>query len=136
MKLRPVDLQAISDHYDGGIASADAYLGELFAEFRRLQLYDEALIVVTSDHGESLGEHDQIGHGGLYLEQLLVPLIIKLPASWAAPRGRVAQPVALLDVLPTILSACGIPLPADLDGRSLLPLLWGTGRDDDISSPR
>jgi arylsulfatase A-like enzyme len=125
MDLRPVDLRAISDHYDGGIASADAYVGEIFAELRRLGIYDEALIVVTSDHGESLGEHDQIGHGGLYLEQLLVPLLIKLPASWAVPPQRIPDPVALVDVLPTILSACQVPLPAKIDGHSLLPLIWG-----------
>lgn len=127
MSLRPIDLRGISDHYDGGIASADAYVADIFAELRRLQLYDEALIIVTSDHGESLGEHDQIGHGGLYLEQLLVPLIIKLPASWAVPPQRIPDPVALVDVLPTILSACGVALPADLDGHSLLPLIWGRG---------
>ncbi len=130
-QLRPVDLTAISDHYDGGIASADAYLGDLFATLRERGLYDDALIVVTSDHGESLGEHGQIGHGGLYLEQLLVPLIVKFPKAWGIGPRRVSRPVALIDVMPTVLQACGVALPAGLDGRSLLPLVRGQpgGRD-------
>lgn len=125
MSLRPEDLRAISDHYDGGIASADDYVGRLIARLRELDLYDEALLVVTSDHGESLGTHEQIGHGGLYVEQLLVPLIVKFPHSWNVPPQRVAAPVALLDVMPTLCAAGGIEVPADLDGRSLLPLLRG-----------
>ena len=123
MVLNDADLQAISDHYDGGIASADAYVGELLDELRQLRLYDEALIVVTADHGESLGEHDQIGHGGLYLEQLLVPLIVKFPASWQIAPAVIDDPVEMVDVMPTVCDACGLDLPDHLDGRSLLPLI-------------
>jgi arylsulfatase A-like enzyme len=87
---------------------------------RELGLYDEALILVTSDHGESLGTHGQIGHGGLFLEQLMVPLIIKFPSSWSWDSQVVEDPVELVDVMPTILGACGIEAPPGLDGRSLI----------------
>lgn len=122
MQLTADDLRAISDHYDGGIASADAYLGTLFDALREMDLYDQALIVFTSDHGESLGGHGQIGHGGLYLEQLMVPLIFKFPASWKLQPQVIGDPVELLDVMPTILEACNVELPPALDGRSLLPV--------------
>lgn len=129
MDLAPDDLRAISDHYDGGIASADAWMGELFAELRAAGLYDEALIVVTSDHGESLGERGDTGHGGLSLEQILVPLILKWPASWGVTPGWVEEPVELADLMPTILEIADIPVPAGLDGRSLLPLVEGGATD-------
>ncbi len=117
------DLQAVSDHYDGGISSLDVAFGELIDGLRRQGLYDSTLIVVTSDHGEALGEHGQIGHGGLYLEQLRVPLVVKLPAGFGVPPGRIAAPVGLVDLMPTVLEICGVEPQAGLDGRSLLPLL-------------
>jgi arylsulfatase A-like enzyme len=123
MELSPADITAINDHYDGGIASVDAYLGDFFDKLRVQGLYDEALIVVTSDHGESLGTHDQIGHGGLYLEQLLVPLIIKYPASWSVAPREISNPVELLNLMPTLLDACGIKNSSDIDGQTLAPLL-------------
>ncbi|MFQ5492256.1 MAG: sulfatase, partial [Phycisphaerae bacterium] len=101
-------------------------MGDLFDTLRKMDLYEQALIVVTSDHGESLGGHNQIGHGGLYLEQLMVPLIVKFPASWKQKPMVVAQPIELLDVMPTILDACGITPPNDLDGQSLLPFMDNT----------
>jgi arylsulfatase A-like enzyme len=123
VKLTRRDLQAVSDHYDSGIACADADLGALFDALRAMRLYEEALIIVTSDHGESLGSHDQIGHGGLYLEQLRVPLIIKFPVSWKIAPRVIDEPVELVDLMPTAYDACGIELPQGLDGRSLMPLI-------------
>jgi hypothetical protein len=122
------DLQAISDHYDGGIASADAYVGELFDLLKATGRYEEAMIVVTSDHGDALGEHGQIGHGGLYLEQIMVPLIMKMPASWEIGRARIDAPAELVDVMPTVLQAAGARVQEDVDGHSLLPLMKGPAR--------
>jgi arylsulfatase A-like enzyme len=124
-ELSERDLRAISDHYDAGIAAADAALGRVLDALRAAGEYDEALIAVTSDHGESLGEHGRIGHGEMYVEHLLVPLVMKLPASWARPPARNAGPVELVDVLPTVLDVCGLEPPSELDGRSLLPVLLG-----------
>lgn len=130
--LRPRDLTALTDHYDGGILAADAELGHLFEGLRSRGLYERALIVVTSAHGESLGEHGQVGHGGLFLEQLRVPLLLKLPASWNLAPARVGEPVEMVDLLPTLFALCGLPVPADLDGRSLLPTLFRGVRGRDV----
>ena len=121
------DLQAISDHYDGGVRSADAYLGRLFDELRERGLFEDALIVVTSDHGESLGERGIIGHGGLYPEQLMVPLILKTPRRWRVPPTVVEEPVELVDLWPTLVQMCGAELDETIDGASLVPLLLRRG---------
>lgn len=106
--------------YDGEIAAADAVVGELLDELRRLDVFDRALIVFLSDHGEGLGEHGEEEHGlFLYRATLQVPLIVKLPGG-ADAGASVARPVSLVDVFPTILEGLGMPIPASVDGRSLL----------------
>ncbi|HYG62610.1 MAG TPA: sulfatase-like hydrolase/transferase [Thermoanaerobaculia bacterium] len=107
--------------YDGEIAAVDAVVGGFLDELRQLGTYDDAIIVLTSDHGEGLGEHGEREHGiFLYRESLQVPLLVKLPG---ARRGgtRVAAPVQLVDVMPTVLSLTGQKAPArePLDGTSL-----------------
>ncbi|MEX1025688.1 MAG: sulfatase [Planctomycetota bacterium] len=119
------DRVAISDHYDGGVVYADDRMGAFFDGLRERGLWDEALIVVTSDHGESLGAHGQLGHGGLYPEQLFVPLIAKFPASWRVAPRRVADAVELTDLLPTLCEIVRQPIPEGVDGRSLLGAIDG-----------
>jgi arylsulfatase A-like enzyme len=128
--LASADLTALSDHYDAAVLCADDLLGRFFDELRARGLYERALIVVTSSHGESLGERGVVGHGGLYLEQLLVPLIVKFPQAWNTTPATITESVELVDLLPTLFALCGIPAEKDLDGRSLLPILRGVrGRD-------
>jgi arylsulfatase A-like enzyme/Flp pilus assembly protein TadD len=106
--------------YDGEIASADHIVGELVSELRRLDVYDKALIVLLSDHGEGLGEHGEDEHGVfLYDEAIHVPLLVKLPA---AQRGGATteRPVQLLDVAPTLLGLLGLDVPKVMPGVSLL----------------
>jgi arylsulfatase A-like enzyme/Flp pilus assembly protein TadD len=108
------------DPYDGEVAAADRVVGELLAELDRLQLYDRALIILLSDHGEGLGDHGEREHGLLlYREALQVPLLIKLPG---AERGgsRVAETAQLVDLFPTLLSLLGQEIPRELPGRPLL----------------
>ena len=91
--------------------------------------YNEALIIIISRFtGESLGENGRLGHGGLYLEELMVPLIIKPPASWDWHPQVIEQPVELVDVMPNHPGKrVAIALPNELDGRSLLPMIQGRG---------
>ncbi|MGZ6970779.1 MAG: sulfatase, partial [Thermoanaerobaculia bacterium] len=105
--------------YDGEIAFADSIVGTLVADLRRLGLYDGTLLVVLSDHGEGLGDHGEQEHGILlYREALQVPLIVKLPGSHR--RGtRVAEPVGLVDVLPTLAGELGLAPPPGLPGIDL-----------------
>jgi len=95
--------------YDGEIAFDDAQLGRLFARLRQLKLYEGALIVLASDHGESLGEHGEAEHGFfIYNATVHVPLILKLPGP--SPRSRVVtDPAGLVDIAPTIAELCRIP---------------------------
>ena len=106
--------------YDGEIAAADAIVGDLLAELKRLEVYDEALVILLSDHGEGLNEHGEEEHGVLlYREAIHVPLLLKLPEGRRAGET-VEAPVELTDVLPTVLSLLDLPVPEKLSGRSLL----------------
>ena len=109
--------------YDGEIATADAVVGELVAELRRLGVYDRALVVLLADHGEGLGDHGEEEHGILlYTEDIHVPLLLKLPQERLAG-GTAEAPAQLTDVVPTVLDLLGIAKPAALRGASLLGLL-------------
>jgi arylsulfatase A-like enzyme/Flp pilus assembly protein TadD len=106
--------------YDGEIAYSDSAVGKLLDQLRKHGLYDETLIAVMADHGESLGAHGENTHGiFLYDETLHVPLLIKLPLNNAAGK-QVETRVSLIDVAPTILSAAKLSLPKQMQGESLL----------------
>lgn len=113
--------------YDGEIAYADQIVGRFIAELRQRGVYDDATVILLSDHGEGLGDHDEEEHGVfLYNATTHVPLIIKLPRSASAGR-RVSAPVQHADLLPTLLDLAGMPRAEGLRGRSLRPLLEGSG---------
>ena len=121
----PPDRFARYEPYDGEIAYADEIVGRLFDYLRARGLYDDALIVLLSDHGEGLGDHGEQEHGVfLYDEAIRVPLVVKLPGAREAGR-RVSVPVQHIDLLPTLLDLTGAPGPEGLRGRSLRPLLTG-----------
>jgi arylsulfatase A-like enzyme/thioredoxin-like negative regulator of GroEL len=112
-----------ADPYDGEIAYMDSAVGKLFNYLRRQGLYDQALVAVMSDHGESLGAHGEKMHGiFLYDETIHVPLLFKLPGAILAGK-RVSARVRLVDVAPTMLSMLSIPLPPTFQGESLVPLM-------------
>ncbi len=107
------------DPYDGEIAYADEIVGRFVQALKARDLYDEAMILVVSDHGEGLGDHGEQEHGlFLYDESVRVPFIVKQPASEGAGR-RVAAPVQHIDIVPTILDLVRAPAPGGLRGRSL-----------------
>jgi len=115
--------------YLGAIALMDAQIKRLLIDLELRHLLDCTLIVVAGDHGESLGEHGEDGHGMLlYQSTLRVPLLIRMPG--VTPR-RVSDAVRLIDVMPTVLDALGAAVPAG-DGVSLLPLINGTATHLDV----
>jgi arylsulfatase A-like enzyme/Flp pilus assembly protein TadD len=115
-----------ADPYDGEIAYSDASLGKLFSYLRQRGLYDRTMIVMMSDHGESLGAHGESMHGiFLYDETIHVPLLFKLPGEILA-RRRVSTRVRLVDVAPTLLSMLSLPLPPTFQGESMVPLMKGS----------
>jgi len=113
--------QSISAMYDGCLAYADHKVGELLDWLRDRSMYDSALIVVLSDHGEEFLEHGMLGHNQEgYEETVAIPLIMKLPGQ--AWRGRrVGSLTAMIDVMPTVLGVTGVKAPATLQGFSLVP---------------
>jgi len=118
--------------YDGEVAAADEVVGNLLDELRSLGVYEKAMIVFLSDHGESLGDHGEDEHGiFLYRSTLQVPLIMKLPRGQRA--GQTADyPVQLIDVYPTLVSALGLPHREHLQGTPLLAQPRPEPRDNPI----
>ena len=91
-----------ADPYDGEVAAADAVVGAFLDELKRLGVYDRAIVVFFSDHGEGLGDHGEQQHGiFLYRESIQVPLLLKLPGGALAGKS-VASPVQLSDVFTTV----------------------------------
>lgn len=113
--------------YAGEVAWTDELIGRWRASLDRLGLGEETLMVVTSDHGEGLGEHDEQLHGFFaYQSTLRVPLIFHGPGIEVG--GRLAGPVGLVDLFPTVLDLLDVPGSADpLSGRSLAAALRGEG---------
>ena len=110
--------------YDGEIAFADAQVGRLVHHLKEKGIYENTVIVLAGDHGEGLGEHGEKTHGFfIYNATMHVPLIIRVPGS---PGGRtVAEPVSLVDLMPTMLGAVGVEVPAQVQGKSLLARVGG-----------
>ncbi len=110
------------DLYSGEIAYTDSQLGRLFDYLKTQNLLDRTLIVITADHGESLGEHGEETHGVfLYDATLHVPLIMAGPG---IPAGKViAQQVRSIDIMPTILAFLNLPPGKEAQGVNLLPLI-------------
>ena len=97
--------------YDGEIAAADAIVGELVRSLKASGLYDSAIIIFTSDHGEGLWDHGEDQHGILlYREALWVPLLVKLPGSHQA--DSISRPTPLAHLFGTVLRLVGIDLPS------------------------
>jgi len=118
--LPPPEYRTHRDPYDDEIEYADTIVGRFLSTLRSAGLYDDALIIITSDHGEGLGDHGEDEHGVfLYREAIQIPLLVKLPKSRRAGES-VSAPVSLVDLAPTVLSVTGISTPARFDGRDLL----------------
>ncbi len=119
--------------YDGEIAYADEILGRLVRYLKSHQLYDRSTVVVLSDHGEGLGDHGEQEHGlFVYDEAIHVPLVIKQESNVGAGR-RVGSLVQHIDLVPTILDLVKAPGSGHFRGRSLKPVLDGTGTLPELS---
>ena len=119
----PEPLRSRYSHpYDGEVAAADAVVGDLLDHLRRTGVYDRAIVIVTSDHGEGLGDHGEEQHSILlYREAIQVPLLVKLPGRFRAGE-RVKAPAQLADIAATVAELVGVEAPATSSGRSLLNL--------------
>lgn len=119
-----------NEPYSGEIAYVDSWIGQVVDRLRALGAYDNTLLVITADHGESLGEHGESSHGYfVYQSTQHVPLVIR------APHGRKGREftgrVSLVDLMPTVLDLTGLKTPAAVQGASLRNGLEG-GRAPDV----
>jgi len=109
--------------YYGAISFIDAHIGRFLAALKRKGIYDDSLILFTSDHGDMMGDHHHWRKTYAFEGSSHIPFIVKWPKGMEAglKRGsRLDGPVELRDVLPTFLDAAGVPIPPAVDGRSLL----------------
>ena len=115
--------------YLGEIAFTDSELGRLWRWLEDSGLDDDLFLVFASDHGESLGEHQESSHGFfVYQEAIHVPLIFVTPF----PRFQglsSEEVVSLVDIMPTLLEMTGLPVPAEVQGESLLPCFFRPAKD-------
>ena len=128
----PYASEYASNPYDGEIAFADAQVGRLLRFLKDKGLYQHTVIVLSGDHGESLGEHGEKTHGFfIYNATMHVPLMIRLPGKSEALK--LDAPVSLVDLMPTVLSVVGAEIPSQVQGRSLLPVIHGDKIDRERS---
>jgi arylsulfatase A-like enzyme len=133
-KLIDLNLSSVSEregellesYYDAEVAAADAEVALLFAELEQRNFLDDAIVLVTADHGEEFRDHGSFSHGtSLYNEVVRVPLILLAPGF--QPGHVVERNVSLVDVAPTILDLVHLPPEGRFEGRSLVPLLLKKG---------
>jgi arylsulfatase A-like enzyme len=107
--------------YYGGVRFTDEYIGKVEAHLRGLGIWDDTMIVITADHGEEFMEHGGWWHGTtLYEEQIHVPLLVKWPKGKVGAPARVDDhPVRHIDIVPTLLTQAGAPIPAAMQGIDL-----------------
>ena len=119
------------DPYSGEISFADRELGRIFKELDDMGQLDNTLVIFTSDHGDSLGEHGEKTHGlFIYDSTTRVPLLMAGPGVKVG--GRVDQQVRTVDIVPTVMDILGLPGAEGLDGKSLLPL-WEGNTDERLA---
>ncbi len=117
--------------YYGLVGKVDHYFGALMDFLRVTRRLDDTLVVLTSDHGELLGDHYLFGKRGWFDAAFQVPLLVRDPDLPRARRGAVVEGFTeSVDVMPTILEWLGLPLPRQCDGRSLLPVMAGAPAAD------
>ncbi len=133
-RIPPPILQRLRRCYYGQISHIDYQLGRLFGELKTRGLYDNTIIVITSDHGEHLGDHRLFAKSTFLESSARVPIILRLPREFGLYNRRVDKPALTADIAPTLLELAGLQPDAAMDGVSLLDLpddrvMFGETRD-------
>lgn len=121
-KLTPAAVRELRHGYLANISYLDAQLGKVLDELDRLELADHTIVVFWSDHGYHLGEHSLWAKTSTFELDARVPLLVAVPKLTAAG-ARTDSLAELLDLYPTLVDLCGLPMPPGLDGTSLVPVL-------------
>jgi len=124
-KDRPTK-EAFEKNFLRCVKSLDRSVGNIMQTLKDLKLDDNTVVLFLSDHGYLWGEHGLGGKWLLYEESIRVPIIIREPGRSGSSRGKTLDELALnIDIAPTVLDMAGIQIPAEMDGRSMYPLLRG-----------
>jgi choline-sulfatase len=119
-------LREVIAHYYGAVSLVDKHMGRVLAAVNELGMREDTIVIFTADHGNMLGERNRMFKGVMYESSARVPLLVRAPGR--IPAGRVND--AVLDnatLMPTLLDLAGLAVPAGVQGRSLAPLMRGTG---------
>ncbi len=125
LNLSPEEIDYVIALYDAGINYVDDEIGELVKKLKKLNIFNNSVIIITADHGERLGERGRVGHGREASRIVThVPLIMRIPG---IGQGKVIEEIAeSIDITPTILDILDISLPEGMQGKSILPLIKGS----------
>jgi len=111
----------VKSRYDAEIAYVDFFLGKVFDYLKKYELLDNTFILITSDHGENLGDHQLASHAFCLYDTLIhIPLIINFP-KYTSSRKRISNIVSTVDIFPTLISILNIERKDAIDGRNLIP---------------
>ncbi|MBU7005046.1 MAG: sulfatase-like hydrolase/transferase, partial [Theionarchaea archaeon] len=119
------DWRRVISNYWGLCSLVDTHVGTILNSLRKYGVYDDTIIVFTSDHGDMMGSHRLLAKCVMFEEALKVPMMVKLPGRTEG--ARIANPVSQIDLIPTLLDAMEEDAPSSLQGRSLMPLIEGEG---------
>ncbi|MBQ1862392.1 MAG: sulfatase [Clostridia bacterium] len=122
------DAEYVNAQYDGAVAYLDSCLSQIFTKIADLGIEEETIVILTSDHGETLNEHEcYYDHHGLYDCTLVVPFAIRYKGH--LPEGkRFSEFCQLKDIMPTLLDIIGIKSGIKFDGQSMMNLVYNTGK--------
>lgn len=126
-KLDEKDLQFVVDQYDNGVRGFDDFLGQVIVVLEDKKLIDNTIIIIQSEHGESLGERGYIAHYDIHETEIHTPLMILVPS---VGRGkRILSFASPVDIVPTVLDLFGFKTSQKIEGKSLVSLLNGKEKD-------
>ncbi len=120
------NIQLLRAIYLGLASEVDHHIGRVISYLKESGQFDDTLLIVTADHGEMLGDHHSWGKANVYDAAYHVPLIIRDPRNSSSHGRVVTKPTETVDIMPTIMEWMGLPVPASVNGHSLMPFLNGT----------
>ncbi|MFT7670006.1 MAG: arylsulfatase A-like enzyme [Planctomycetota bacterium] len=126
--------RVVQRHYYGFVSQVDHYIGELLDGLEERGLAEDTLVIMVSDHGDMMGEHNDLGKGVYAEGSVRIPFLLRWPRR-VPPQQRIATRVSLIDVFPTVFDALHLELPSVARGNSLLPLVDGSGGNSAPNRP-
>ena len=121
----PAAMAQLRAQYFGMVSEVDDQIGRVVERLEAIAQYDETVIVVTSDHGEQLGDHGLVGKLGYFEQSYRVPFLVRDPGHPASAGRVVRECTEAVDLLPTVAELLGLDVPGQCDGTSLVPFLAG-----------